>query len=218
MRYSLCYGALPVSSVPPPATLQQHYDLGALRAEEGMIVALDHDDRISWVNDAWLRFASENGGDGVLARHGTGTRYIDGICGPLADYFAKAFATVRGSGEPWVFEYECSSAMTFRLHRMRVLPIGEAGLLVEHSAVDTRPHDRVAEAPEASEYRDAAGLLVQCSNCRKVRRVGDGWRWIPAWVSSPPAPPVSHGLCAPCEGLFIESARKQRMARRGGAK
>lgn len=202
----------------PSKELARNFDLDALRQEEGVVVALDGDDRIAWVNDAWARFAAENGGETVLARYGLGTRYIDGIRGPLADYFARAFASVRTSGEPWEIEYECSSPAIFRLHRMRVLPSVEAGLLVEHNVVESRPHDRAAEIPRESDYRDDHGLLVQCSNCRRVRRVGDGWRWIPAWVATTPAPPVSHGLCATCEGLYVARMRDLRRARRGGAR
>lgn len=206
-----------VNTLPPPEALARSFDIDALRGEDGVVVALDADGRITWVNDAWARFAVGNGGDGVLARHGLGTRYVDGIRGPLADYFARAFTLVRTSGEPWELEYECSSPETFRLHRMRVLPTAEAGLLVEHATVEERPHDRAPEPPLEAHYRDEAGLLVQCSNCRKVRRVGDGWRWIPAWVAGPPDPPVSHALCAACAGLYIERTRRARRARRGGA-
>lgn len=202
----------------PPDDLARNFDLEALHAEESVLVALDHDDRIAWVNGAWTRFALENGGAGVLARHGVGSCYLDGVRGPLADYFRRGFASVRESGDVWEVDYECSSPELYRLHRMRVLPTASAGLLVEHNVVEARPHDRPPEVPQESHYRDERGVLMQCSNCRKVRRVGDGWRWIPAWVATTPAPPVSHGLCATCEGVYVARARNRRRASRGGTR
>ena len=103
-------------------TLPSGFDLDALRDEEGVVLTLDRDDRITWVNEAWTRFALENGGAALLARHGVGSSYLDGIHGPLGELFARAFATVRGRGEAWEYEYESSSPEARRRHRVRVLP------------------------------------------------------------------------------------------------
>lgn len=202
---------------PAPEHLARGFDLDALREDEAVVVALDHEDRITWVNDAWSRFAQDNGGTEAVARGVVGRSYLDGVHGPLRGFFARAFARVREEGDPWELSYECSSPELYRMHRVRVAPTAGAGLLMVHGILETRPHDRVPEVAEEKDFRDARGVMVQCSNCRRVRRIGDGWRWVPGWVATP-SPPVSHGLCAACEGLYLEQSRRRRAARRGGVK
>lgn len=197
-----------------PDALSRDFDVDALNRGDGAVIALDPGGTITWVNDAWHRFARENGAPEVAARFGPGTRYLDGIRGPLADYFARAFDDVRARREPWGLEYECSSAETFRLHHLRVLPLHDGALLLEHSALRVGPHNRASEGPTEALYRDLSGALAQCANCRRVHRVGDGWHWIPAWVQSPPPPPVSHGLCATCAGHYLHATRARRQGPR----
>lgn len=200
-------------NVEAPEFLKRTFDVDALRDERGAVVALDREGVIVWVNPAWERFAKENGAPEVVERFGPGARYLDGITGPLAPFFAEALERTRRTGEPWEMDYECSSPETWRLHHMRVMPIAEDGLLVEHSEVRARPHDRAACAPVEEAFRDEHGLMLQCSNCRRVHRVGDGWEWVVSWVRSAPAP-VSHGLCASCAGHYLAATRRARRARR----
>ncbi len=188
----------------PAETLPSGFDWDALRDDEGVVLTLDRDDHITWVNEAWARFARENGGASLLARYGVGASYLDGIRGPLAEVFARAFASVRTRGEPWEFEYESSSPEAARRHRVRVLPASGELLLVEHHPVDG---EALGEGGE---------VVVQCSDCGKVRRAGAGWRWLPSGAGMTAARAVSHGLCAACAGRYVERVRQARWARRGG--
>ncbi|MFO0628134.1 MAG: hypothetical protein U0325_21340 [Polyangiales bacterium] len=197
-----------------PDALALDFDVEALNRDAGAVVALDAAGTIVWVNDAWHRFAHKNGAPDVAARFGRGARYLDGVRGPLADYFARAFDEVRARREPWALEYECSSAEEFRMHRLRVLPLRDGGLLLEHCELACGPHDRAAERPVEALYRDLAGVIAQCANCRRVRRVENGWHWIPAWVHAPPPAPVSHGLCTTCAGHYLYATRTRRQEAR----
>jgi hypothetical protein len=95
---------------------------------------------------------------------------------------------------------------------MRALPIPDAGLLLEHSEVFSGPMERRASVALASHYVNDGGFIVQCSNCRRVRRSGEAiWDWIPGWLASPPAS-VSHGVCEVCVAYYYGA----RMRRDGG--
>ncbi len=196
-----------------PDFIARTFDVEELLGDDTTTLALDIDGVIVWVNPAWRHFAERNDASDVAVRFGVGTRYLDGVSGPLASYFEAVFDNVRQTGEPWEFDYECSSPDTFRLMHMRVLPIAAGRLLIQHSTECARPHDRVADEPIEARYRDAWGLLLQCSNCRRVRDPGDGWHWVFEWVAQPPER-VSHGLCSPCAAQYFTTVRRARGQRR----
>lgn len=198
------------------ATLLQSFDLDALDREEGVVVLLDREGVIVWHNAAWLRFALENEGFAIAQHFSVGSRYLDGVSGPLRVYFAAMFSDVMVTQEPFEQDYECSSPLLFRRHHLRVLPIADQGLLVEHTPRVVHAHGAPELESDEREYRDSRGLVVQCSNCRRVHRVGDGWHWVGPWVSRPPAN-TSHGLCPACAGHYFASTRHARALARARA-
>jgi hypothetical protein len=174
----------------------------ALGAHPGTLAAVESDGTIAWVNDAWWRFAADNGAADLAHRFPVGSSYFEGIHGPLRDFFRQRFDAALRTGTPFTLEYECSSASTYRVFRMRALPFDGAGLLVDHGPIVERPHERVAFAEDEVRYRSEAGLVTQCANCRRVRRTdGRSWDWVPTWVKDSP-PKTSHGLCAPCATFY----------------
>lgn len=197
----------------PPAFLRHAFDVDELDREEGIVVALDHEGTIVWTNQAWEKFARDNDGDEISPRFGLGARYLDGITGPLRPYFEAVFDNVRATQEPFEQDYECSSPDLFRLHHVRILPIDEHGLLIEHSARASHPHGGGPELTTDAAFRDDRGMLLQCSNCRRVHCVGDGWHWIREWVKTPPVA-TTHGLCAACAGHYFATTRRSRRAAR----
>jgi hypothetical protein len=178
------------------------YDEQELRRHPSSLVALDAKLQIAWTNTAWGRFALENDGEATLERFAPGVSYLDGISGPLREYFARVFAHVLVATEPFELEYECSSPETLRAFRMRALPLKGAGILVDHS-----PRIFTGSAPTEtdavlSRYTHPTGLVLQCSNCRRVLRADRAsWDWVPAFVKTP-AKGTSHGLCSPCSGYY----------------
>lgn len=198
-------------SASPAATLLQTFDLEALDREQGVVVLLDRAGVIVWHNAAWLRFASDNDGAAIADRFGVGSRYIDGVAGPLRVFFAAMLSDVLVTQEPFEQDYECSSPTIFRQLHLRVLPIADQGLLVEHTPRVVRALDTREDAPARpeSEYRDDRGLLLQCSGCRRFRHASEGWHWVAAWASRSPAN-TSHGLCAVCAGHYFSRTRHSR--------
>jgi hypothetical protein len=185
------------------------FDSGALSAEPSTLVALDPSGAIAWTNPAWTRFALANGGSDVPSRFGVGTSYFEGIGGELRGYFEDAFASCLVDNSPFEQDYECSSADTYRQHHLRVLPIKRSGLLLEHSLVVARPQERLAVRASDPDYRDADGILHQCSNCRRTRSLAGEWNWVPAWVAESP-PRTSHGICKVCVGYYWGVRRRKK--------
>lgn len=189
---------------PSPSLLGEAFDLDALEASESTFVLLDASCTIMWVNPAWSRFALANGGSDALARVGPPSCYLDGISGCLRVFYESKFADALRTGEAFEQDYLCCSRRETRTFHMRALPLGGRSILVEHGLLVEGPHVCEASAEVESTYVSARGLVVQCSNCRRVRRVRNRltWDWVPAWVERPPRT-TSHGLCAACVGFYF---------------
>jgi hypothetical protein len=185
-----------------PPFLSAWFDHRAIETEESTLVALDAAGQILWVNAAWERFALANDGADVARRFGPGTSYLDGMAEPFRSFFNAALSNTLMTGEVFESDYECSSTDTFRMFHMRALPIEREGLLLEHSLVVEHPHVRLSVELKEEAYVQPNGMVLQCGNCRRIRRaVAVAWDWIPAWVRSPP-PRTSHGICNTCLGFY----------------
>ena len=188
------------SPVPFPEFLKGRYQPGALDTIGASIAVLDVGGTLLWVNDAWYRFARANGCEFAVGRYST---YCDGITGPLRAEYEHVLAGVVATGTVFEQSYECSSPEVIRHFRMRVLPFLPDGLLVEHT--ETAAHLAPLEDAALEElFFNAHQLMIQCSNCRRVRRPGGGietWVWVPQLVARS-HPRTSHGLCTPCLGYY----------------
>ena len=129
----------------------------------GHVAALDKHGRIIAVNQAWLRFAVENGGD--PARVSIGADYID-VCrdavdagDPDAPRVLEAVCTVLAGGTPRQVEYAFRTPGGERWYEMTVEPLRrpEAGVLVTHVDVTRR---RQAEE-EAQRQRDELAHVLR---------------------------------------------------------
>ncbi len=129
----------------------------------GHVAALDKHGRIIAVNQAWLRFAVENGGD--PARVSIGANYID-VCrdavetgDPDAPRVLEAVCTVLAGGAPRQVEYAFQASSGERWYEMTVEPLRrpEEGVLVTHVDVTRR---RQAEE-EAQRQRDELAHVLR---------------------------------------------------------
>jgi hypothetical protein len=170
------------------------------------VAVLDTRFRLLWVNPAWDEFALANNGRAGVREYPT---YLEAIQGPLRAHFTAALEHALGSGEVFEQDYECSSPDVLRQFHMRVLPFASQGLVVEHTLVASSQHED-GEAAIERHFTNDDGLIVQCSNCRRVRRLGitETWAWVPAWVSRS-HPRTSHGLCSPCTRFYWGKGRRQ---------
>jgi hypothetical protein len=173
-----------------------------LDADPAVICTLDKDLRILSCNRAWDDFALANNGAQACRERVAGRPLLDFISGDLCAFYEEGYLRTLTSQESWHHEYECPSPETFRSFRMTASAV-PGGLLVVHSRTVEHPHETIPCPPLESDYRDADGLMVMCSNCRRAQRNGTGeWDWIPAFVARIPAN-VSHGLCQPCVACYM---------------
>ncbi|HEX6241891.1 MAG TPA: PAS domain-containing protein [Polyangiales bacterium] len=194
-----------------PEPFARMFDEDTLCACSATVLAIGPTGTILWLNPAWSRFAEQNRGSDIRKRFGVGTSYFDGISGPLREYFKEAFAEVLQAREPLELDYECSSPEARITLRLRVLPVGDAGLLLEHAPVRERPFANEELREPSPHFVNKHGLISQCSNCRKVLRTDtQTWEWVPRWIAAP-MPNVSHGICGICYAFYWK-ARLSRKA------
>jgi predicted outer membrane lipoprotein len=154
---------------------------------------------INYCNQAWNKFAMLNeGGTGVLAWRVLSHNLLDFVPEDLRNYHTALFARARETGKPVTHDYECSSATMFRLFRMHIFPLGQ-GFAVINSLRVEHPHDRATAQPDEAKYRNRAGMIRMCSNCRRTNRVEDSaaWDWVPDYVERM-RPNSTHGVCPTC--------------------
>lgn len=126
------------------------------------------------------------------------------ISAALRSFYEIKFRACLDHGEPWLNDYECSSAGVFRKFRQTVYPLKEgSGLLIVNSLTLESAHDPADRTPRPaveSSYRGENGAISQCAHCRRVMvpRDSERWDWVPAWVEHPPQT-VEFVLCGTCE-------------------
>ena len=178
-----------------------------LEKDASVIYALDKDLRITYCNEAWDRFAIENGGRGLERERQSGRSVMEVVPRPLQPFFEKGYRRVLQKRENWEHTYECSSSTIYRTYRMAAYPDPESsGLVVVNSLITERPltsEHGSAKAASDSVYVDSYGLITVCCHCRRTHRAGSigAWDWVPAYVENPP-PMVSHGICEVCMNLY----------------
>jgi hypothetical protein len=194
----------------PPPFVRAHFNPAALETDAATLIVLDRDHKIMWTNPAWSEFALSNRGGERIAHGLIGTSYFDGVSGPFVGLFRDAFHDVLSSKTPFLHDYECSSERVARRFRLRALPLGEDGLLLEHSLTASGPHEHDDERLGSHElleeiYRDAVGVVSMCGNCRRTRRPSNesAWDWVPRFIASP-VMPTSHGICPTCAAFYYD--------------
>ncbi|MDH3317271.1 MAG: hypothetical protein OER43_16100 [Gammaproteobacteria bacterium] len=188
------------------------HDLDKLERYAGTVYAVRADFRLAYMNPAWFRFAEENGGEPAISRRWQlGAPVMPAISATLRSFYEIRFRACLQGGEPWMHDYECSSAGVYRRFRQTAYPLKEgSGLLVVNSLSIQAAHDPADRTPRRaakSSYRDENGVISQCPHCRRVMvpRDSEGWDWVPAWVEGPPQE-VEFALCGTCQGRYRADA------------
>ncbi|HTN01364.1 MAG TPA: hypothetical protein VL132_05780 [Planctomycetaceae bacterium] len=179
--------------------------LARLEGDEGTAFALWPDLTIAYVNPAWGRFAAANDGSPAVAdRWSPGASILDAISQEVRPYFASRYRQCLRDRTDWNHDYECSSPDRYRVFRMRVFRAEsvEALIVINSCRIDFQSV-REERPPLEEWYRPASGLILQCCDCRRFRRLTAKlvWDWVPAWVRQAPSR-VSHGLCESCRAFY----------------
>ncbi len=174
---------------------------------------LDREGTILFVNEAWDRFARENGGgERVASSSLVGTRWFDHISGDAPRrlhrlLFERAVRRLGPAAHGGVVQLnESNGPETARLVATHLEPVigpGDVltGVAVIHRVVRELPLDEVypVVTGEESRWRDEHGAVEQCSCCRRVRRPEEPEEWdlVPGLVAEPPEG-VRFVYCALC--------------------
>ncbi len=188
------------------AALIAPFETAALDLLPATVCAVTPELRIAYVNPAWRAFGLSNG-VAALEAIDVGVDVLAVTPEVLRPYYAELFARARQTRTPLEHDYECSSPELHRVFRMRVHPCSSGALVIVHSLLRQEAHPQAPASALADAYRDDRRIVVQCSNCRRVRRpdahdaATAAWDWVPAFVEHIP-PGTSHGICAVCAQYY----------------
>ncbi|MBU1699827.1 MAG: hypothetical protein KJ970_16935 [Candidatus Eisenbacteria bacterium] len=185
-------------------TLLRGFDPEILKQDSCVAYGLWPDLSLCYVNRGWKEFASKNGGDSdISSRWRLGSRVLDAVSDELKIFYQNVYSQCFSYSKPWSHEYECSSPELFRRFEQTFFPLKmNEGLLVVNRLLTETLHDpaeHIATSPDEEWYRNEAGILRQCSNCRRTQNIGslDRWDWVPEWVRQP-ADATRFVLCPSC--------------------
>jgi C4-dicarboxylate-specific signal transduction histidine kinase len=140
-----------------------------LDALSAQIAVLDATGRIDAVNEAWRRFARENGGSREL-EEGIGLDYFHAGCSSVGDesdgVAVRALegiqAVMNGERDEFTLEYPCHSAQTQRWFLMTVTPLGagQRGAVVAHMDIS----ERVRAEQESRQRREEVAHASRLSS------------------------------------------------------
>ncbi|MBP1155889.1 MULTISPECIES: sensor domain-containing diguanylate cyclase [unclassified Paenibacillus] len=98
----------------------EHLSLAIVNSLIDQIALIDTKGTIIFVNESWISFASNNGGD--LAACGIGANYFD-YCGENREVLEGILSVLFGNKPNFTYEYPCDSAYEKRWFLMNVTPL-----------------------------------------------------------------------------------------------
>lgn len=175
-------------------------------AHEAVVTyVVDRQDRLVDVNDAWWRFARENGADQLAPSLVVG-RLLWELIPPAEAIFEPLLDAVRTRGRAISARFRCDAPDVRRLLLMDLVP-GPGGE-VEFRVTPLHTEQRTPVRLFTTDEPRSAEHVVVCSWCKRVQ-VELEWREVEqAFGRLRPLeqvvlPQVSHGICPRCaEGLM----------------
>lgn len=179
--------------------------LHRLEEEEGTVFALWPDLTIAYVNPAWRQFAAANAGEPQISqRWSVGASVLAAIAPPVRPFFREHYLSCLQDQEVWQYDYDCSSPTHSRVFHLQAIPTDSLdALVVVNSLRVERPRPLAGRDPLEELYQQPNGLIRQCCDCRRFRRISPphAWDWVPDWANHSP-PQTSHGICPTCRAFY----------------
>lgn len=164
---------------------------------------LDRDDRIAWMDDAWVAFAERNRAPELANPMIRGQPLWDFVAGiETRHLYELLFASVRRSGRVVELPFRCDSPDLRRFMKLAVeaLPGGE----LELRATLLREEQRSpAFLLDVDQPRGPETLSI-CSFCKRIPVAGGAWVEVEEAVevlnlfANAALPRLSHGVCPDC--------------------
>lgn len=183
------------------------YDFEELSVTSNTIFGLWPDFSYAYFNPGWFDFAAKNGGQPeIFENWGLGTNFLAAISQDLQPFYRDLYQKCLADNQVREHEYQCSSALLYRIFLQTIYPISGQALLIVNALKIEKPHSLEAiklEEVGEEKYLDEYGIVHQCCHCRKVQSMVDKkrWDWVPTWVEKPPLD-TSHGLCPVCYNYY----------------
>ncbi|MEX2627391.1 MAG: hypothetical protein WD225_10950 [Ilumatobacteraceae bacterium] len=179
----------------------------ALDAIDSPAAALDQHGVVRAVNEAWTRFAVDNGYDvgDAGGECGMGTSYHTWDDDPADAEARQASAgvldVIEGRADSFQMVYPCHSPAEARWFRLVVAPLDDLAprpVLTVHVRLDEQHGEAEYHAPSPPR------LPVVCAWCGTRERLADGrWREVePPATDARAGAAVSHGICPACVATF----------------
>jgi hypothetical protein len=178
-------------------------------AHEAVVTyVVDRQDCLIGVNDAWWRFARENGADGLAPSSVVG-RLLWELIPSAEPIFEPLLHAVRARGRAISVRFRCDAPAVRRLLLMDLVP-GPSGQ-VEFRVTPLQTQQRTPVRLFASDGPRSAAHVVVCSWCKRVQ-VDLEWLEVEQafgrlrLLEEVVLPQVSHGLCPRCAHALMRAA------------
>jgi hypothetical protein len=175
------------------------------------VYQISPDDVIEFVNDAWLRFAVENGSP-KLSQEVIGTSIWNHISGQSVVQLSRdLLAKVRESGCEVTIPFRCDSPWIRRFMWMNIAPLAQGRIEFRTWIEQEEPYKKPIQLLDPAVPRDDANLVRMCAWCKKIDVEGE-WFEIENAIAYlrlfdfPTLPAITHGICKGCLGVAMRKS------------
>ena len=178
-------------------------DINQQQDKQEFVHIIDSAGSISYVNDAWLSFAAENGWP-ISAEEMLGSNLMSSIMDPETRHIYELLINrVRQQGQQIHFNYRCDSPDRRRLMEMRISHDQAADQVVFRSRIISSEKREPILLIDPSHNNRSDVILKMCSWCKSV---WDERNWVElekavrllGLMTDQVLPRISHGICVEC--------------------
>lgn len=186
-------------------------DSGSRVDPRTFVHCIDRTDKLTFVNEAWIRFARENDADKLVSTPVTGRLLWEFIVDDeTKELYRAVLGRTRNQQVEVRFPYRCDGPDRRRYMEMVMTPLTEGEVKFTSRLLREEPRDPVrlleAETPRS------ADLIKMCGWCKKIST--------PEWMEVEEAirrlgllelsvlPKVSHGICPNCSAEMRRAIAK----------
>lgn len=166
------------------------------------VYRISPDDVIEFVNDAWIRFALENGAPSLTRI--VGTSLWNYISGPQVVHLSRELlAKVRERRCEATVPFRCDSPWVRRFMRMSILPLPKGQVEFRTWIEREEPFTTPIQLLDSACPKDHEKLLRMCAWCKKIDVAGSWLEIVEAihrlrLFDLPTVPAITHGICEGC--------------------
>jgi len=176
------------------------------------------DDLIEFVNDAWIRFAEENGTP-TLPQAVIGTSLWEHISGHEVVHLSmQLVAKIRQTKTEVSVPFRCDSPSMRRFMRMKIVPLAQGRIEFCTWVEREEPFQEPILLLDPCATKSPAELVRMCAWCKKIDKHG-------CWLEVEDAieqlrlfdrltlPAITHGICDACLRLSMRNRANPRLLR-----